>query len=123
MSFGGRAVLGWSALLALLATGCGGGGGVELGLAPDPSPGAFALVNRTPDTWSEVRVRVTGDDHAGPCHDAVLPRWPAGEARSFPRCGDRTLVAVTVRGKETFFVVAGATLYRKLGRKEIPVRR
>lgn len=108
--------------LVVLTLACAGPEPVELALDPGSSAETFGLVNRTGSPWSGVAVRVTGDAGATACFTGVVDTWGPGEVRSFPRCGDRTLVALTVGGQESFFVVGGGTLYRKLGRREIPVR-
>lgn len=117
-----RALLPAIVAVVVLTVACGGPEPVELGLDPGAPGEAFGLVNRTDSVWLQVRVRVTGDGGAGACFDGVVDSWGPGETRGFPRCGDRTLVALTVDGQEAFFVVGGGTLYRKLGRREIPVR-
>jgi hypothetical protein len=111
-----------SGLLCLAWWGCGGSEPVEVGLDPGSSVETFGLVNLTRSPWSGVAVRVTGDARATACFTGVVDSWGPGEVRSFPRCGDRTLVALTVDGREALFVFGGGTLYRKLGRREIPVR-
>lgn len=117
-----RAPVATVVVLALLTMSCGGPTPVELGLDPGAPGETFGLVNRTTSPWSQVSVRVTGDGGAGACFDGVVATWGAGETQTFPRCGDRSVVALTVDGQEAFFVVGGGTLYRKLGRREIPVR-
>lgn len=108
--------------LTLVTLACGSPEPVELALDPGTSGEAFALVNRTGSAWTQVAVRVTGDGRAGSCFDDVVATWGPGEARSFPRCGERSVMTLTVAGRESLFVVGGGTLYRKLGRREIPVR-
>lgn len=108
--------------LTLVTLACSSPEPVELGLDPGSSAETFGLVNRTGSSWTQVGVRVTGDGRAGACFDDVVATWGPGEVQSFPRCGDRSVVALTVDGQEALFVVGGGALYRKLGRREIPVR-
>ena len=98
-------------------------GGAEITVALQGGGGgeSFGLVNRSPKGWSGVRVRVTGDSGGGSCFDQVVPSWAPGEVRDLPRCGDRTLVAIEVSGKQAELVYANGMLYRKLGRREVPV--
>jgi hypothetical protein len=101
---------------------CGGGGEeVELGLGPAGGADSFSLVNRSGDEWSDVQVRVTGDSGGAACLDRILLIWRPGEAQTLPRCGDRTVVAVTVSGARVELVFANGKLFRKLGRREIPI--
>ncbi len=108
--------------LALLCSACGGSTDLKVSLAPGDGEGAFALVNRSDGAWDGARVRVTGDGPTATCFDQAVASWPAGEARSFPRCGDRTVIALEVDGARADLVLASGTLYRKLGRREIPIR-
>lgn len=94
---------------------------VKLGLGPAAGADGFSVVNRSGDEWSDVQVRVTGDAGGAPCLDRILLIWRPGEAQTMPRCGDRTVVAVTVNGARVELVYANGKLSRKLGRREIPL--
>jgi hypothetical protein len=107
--------------LALVLAACGGGAEITVTLQEVGAGGSFGLVNRSPAGWSDVRVRVTGDSGGGPCYDQVVSGWAPGELRTLPRCGERTLVSIEVGGQQAELVYANGKLYRKLGRREIPV--
>jgi hypothetical protein len=114
------------AVVVILA-GCGGAPPkLDLRYPGGETDAAFDLVNASDGTWSEVRVEVRAmrpDGVEAPCADERFPTWPAGAARALRKCpGEKLLVTLSVGGEQAHYVFAEGTLYRKLGRREIPVR-
>ena len=122
MSVSTRGLVAIAAALALASLACGGSEPVKVGLDPSLSGETFGLVNRSESTWSEVDVRVTGDSRSGACLQGVVDSWRPGETHSFPRCGDRTVVALNVDGKDAFFVVAPAARRELSERPSVDLR-
>ena len=64
---------------------------------------------------------VEADGSATPCSADRIATWePAAEHR-IPACGAKTRITLSTGGASAQFVVVGGKLFRKLGRKEIPV--
>ncbi len=114
---------------ALACAACSGGRAPELGISvrteQDPAGHEVLLVsNATGQRWNDVRVvveAVEADGSATPCSADRIATWePAAEHR-IPACGAKTRITLSTGGASAQFVVVGGKLFRKLGRKEIPV--
>ncbi len=114
---------------AVALSSCGPGGAPELGIAVrterDPGGSQTLLVsNATGQTWNDVKVlveSVEADGSATPCGVDRIAIWdPAGEQR-IHACGDKTRITLSTGGASAQFVIVDGKLFRKLGRKEIPV--
>jgi hypothetical protein len=114
---------------ALALSSCGQGSAPELGIAVRTEADAagrqtLLVSNATAQTWTDVKVvveSVEADGSATPCSADRIATWgPAAEHR-IPACGDKTRITLSTAGASAQFVVAGGKLYRRLGRKEIPV--
>ena len=113
-------------VIVLLGSGCGGPPpALEVSYAGAAEGDSFRLVNASAEPWADVRVLVRGmrpDGVENECAVEEMNVWHPGDAVTLPRCGDeKTLVTIETRDQKGFFVVAAGKLYRKLGRREIPV--
>jgi len=112
----------------ILATcaGCGGSA-LDIELAARPVGGsdrAVQLVNASPETWTDVHLIVQEDVAAGQganCTDQRVTTWAPGDGVDVPVCGDRVRITVEVGGTVAMFSYHNNTLYRKIGRKEVPL--
>jgi len=117
-------------LAAVLALGaCGAESSPELAISVrtvrDPAgQQALVLSNATGNTWSDVRMvveAVEADGSATPCGADRIATWAPGQEQRTKACGDKTRITLETGGASAQFVVADGRLFRKLGRKEIPV--
>jgi hypothetical protein len=112
--------------LSLVLTGCGGEPPeVKVSYQAGDDRSSFQLQNASGQEWSEVKVlfrRLRPDGIETECATRKYEEWPAGIWVKLPRCeGDRTLITIETGGQQAFFVLAGDKLYRKFGRREVPV--
>jgi len=115
------------ALVAGALAGCGGPPPeLEVSYRAGADKSSFGLVNASAEEWSDVQVLVRGlrpDGIESECAEKRIEAWSPGDAQTLPRCGDeKTLITIETGGQRAFFVLGGDTLYRKLGRREIPLK-
>jgi len=113
-------------LAALLAAGLAACDSMELTIA----------VKRIDEEWLEVvnsNDRVLKDVHlvveafesegaTTPCREEKLPRWEAGATIRVPACAEKVRLTLTAGGETARFSYSNGQLYRRLGRKEVPIR-
>ena len=112
--------------VAVILAGCGGPPpDLKLRYPGGETDAGFDLVNASQGAWSEVRLEVRAmrpDGIEETCAEKRFPTWPAGAAMTVPKCpGEKLLITVVVADEQAYYVFAEGTLYRKIGRREIPV--
>lgn len=118
------------AILLLLGS-CGGATTADLTVDVRPEgdpvrPGGLVIANTSDLTWNGVDVRLERTEEDGstsPCGARALPSWAPGEEIRVPACGERTRITIESDEASAIYVFAGGRLYRRLGRKEVPVVR
>ena len=92
-------------------------------------------VNQREDGWLEVvnsNDRVLEDAHlvieafesegtTRPCGDEDVPRWEPGQAIRVKACAEKTRFTLTTDGETARFSYSNGQLYRRIGRKEVPI--
>ena len=110
----------------ILMVGCGGGDVGELEILVTADGDSLHVRNGSTSVWSDAHVvvqsRQEGEGGKGRiCADESFASWSPGEVKTLPACGDKNLIEVEAGGQRGQFVFYNGTLYRKLGRKEIPI--
>jgi hypothetical protein len=92
-------------------------------------------VNEPEDGWLEVinsNDRVLKDAHlvieafesegaTSSCGEETVARWEPGQGIRFPECAEKVRFTLTTGGETARFSYSRGQLYRRLGRKEIPI--
>jgi hypothetical protein len=114
---------------AVVLASCGSSGAPELTISVRTEPGpagqeTLLVRNATGRVWTDVKVVVESvevDGSATPCGADLIASWKPAEAHRIPSCGEKTRITLETGGASAQFVVANGKLYRRLGRKEIPL--
>ena len=83
------------------------------------------VVNSNDRALEDVRLVVEAFESEGattPCGEENLPRWEPGAAIQVPACAEKVRFTLTVGGETARFSYSNGQLYRRLGRKEVPIR-
>jgi len=94
-------------------------------------------VNQLEDRWLEVvntNDRVLKDAHlvieafesegtTRPCGEENISRWEPGQAIRVPACAEKVRFTLTTSGEIARFSYANGQVYRRIGRKEVPLTR
>lgn len=108
-----------------------------LGLLACDSMELTIAVRQTEEGWLEVvnaNDRVLEDAHlvieafesegtTRPCGEENLPRWEPGQAILVKACAEKTRFTLTTGGETARFSYSNGQLYRRIGRKEVPISR
>ena len=107
------------------------------GLAACDSMDLTIAVNEVEDGWLEVinsndraltraLVVVETFESAGAtrlCVDENMARWEPGAAIRVPACAEKVRVTLTTGGETARFSYFNGEVYRRIGRKEVPISR
>ena len=94
-------------------------------------------VNQLEDRWLEVvntNDRVLEQVHlfieafesegtTRPCGEEYISRWEPGQAIRVPACAEKVRFTLTAGGETARFSFANGQVYRRIGRKEVPISR
>ena len=94
-------------------------------------------VTKLEDGWLEVvnsNDRVLTDAHlvieafesegtTRPCGEENISRWEPGQAIRVPACAEKVRFTLTASGETARFSFANGQVYRRIGRKEVPLPR
>jgi hypothetical protein len=98
---------------------------MELTIAAEPAPGGMLSISNANDAaWSDARLVVEAVESDGSttiCAEESMGRWQPGSAVTVPVCGDKLRITLTADGETARFTWANGQLFRKFGRKEVPV--
>lgn len=84
------------------------------------------VVNENDTVWTDARLVVEAFESEGatrPCAEEARSRWAPGEAMRVRRCGEKVRFTLTAGGDTARFSYANGQLYRRIGRKEVPITR
>ena len=76
--------------------------------------------------WTDTRLVVEAFESEGatrPCFEEAQTRWQPGQAIRVPRCAEKVRFTLTAGGETARFSYANGQLYRRFGRKEVPIVR
>ncbi len=58
-----------------------------------------------------------------PCGEIDVPRWEPGREIRVKACGEKIWLTLTTGGETARFSYSNGQLYRRIGRKEVPIPR
>jgi len=91
-----------------------------------PEDGWLEVANANDSTWKDARLVVEVVESEGttrPCDEKRLERWEPGERIRVPSCGEKLRLTLTTGGETARFSYLNDHLYRRIGRKEVPIAR
>ena len=83
------------------------------------------VVNSNDRALKDVRLVVEAFESEGattPCEEENLPRWEPGAVIRVPACAEKVRFTLTTGGETARFSYSNGQLYRRIGRKEVPIR-
>jgi hypothetical protein len=96
---------------------------LTIGVAPGPE-GTLLVRNADQAVWNDARLVVEAeesDKSTTVCVDEMMTEWQPGEVLRVPACGDKIRFTLTVDGEIARFSYSNNQLYRRIGRKEVPI--
>lgn len=100
---------------------------VELTIAVNqPDDEWLEVVNANDSVWKDARLVVEAFESEGttrPCGEENVARWEPGEAIRVPACAEKVRFTLTTGDETARFSYSNGKLYRRLGRKEIPINK
>ena len=90
-----------------------------------PEDGWLEVANANDTAWKDAYLVVEVTESEGttrPCDEKRLARWEPGEAFRVPACGEKLRLTLTAGGETARFSYFNNQLYRRIGRKEVPIR-
>jgi hypothetical protein len=110
---------------ALLAVACVACDSIELTIAVrQPEKDWLEVVNATDSVWKDAHLVVEANESEGasrPCGEQRVARWEPGEAVRVQVCGEKHRFTLTTGGETARFSYSRGQLYRRIGRKEVPI--
>jgi len=82
------------------------------------------VVNSNDRALRDVRLVIESFESEGtttPCGEEDLPRWEPGAVIRVPACAEKVRFTLTAGGETARFSYSNGQLYRRLGRKEVPI--
>jgi hypothetical protein len=109
-------------LLALVVIGCDS---MELTINVRPGSDATLVVANANDIeWSDALLvveSVESDNSTTLCTERRVGTWRPGEEIAVAACGNKIRLTLTTGGETARFSYANGQLFRRFGRKEVPV--
>ena len=110
------------ALIAVVSLGCDS---VELTIGVEAGPEATLLVsNENGRALTDVTLlveAVESDNSTTVCVEHRVEAWQPDQTMSVPACGDKIRLTLTSAGETARFAYANGQLFRRFGRKEVPI--
>ncbi len=91
-----------------------------------PEDGWLEVANANDSAWKDAHLVVEVVESEGttrPCDEKRLPRWEPDEAIRALSCGEKLRLTLTTGGETARFSYVNNQLYRRIGRKEVPIAR
>jgi hypothetical protein len=111
-----------SLTVAIAVAGCDS---VELTIGVRPGPeGSLLVANADDAAWADARLvveAVESDNSTTECADTTVARWEPGDEITVPACANKVRLTLTTGGETARFAYANGELFRRFGRKEVPV--
>jgi len=86
--------------------------------------GWLEVSNANDTTWKDARLTIEAFESEGtarPCGEESVARWEPGQAVRVPACAEKVRFTLTTGGDTARFSYFKGQLYRRLGRREIPI--
>jgi hypothetical protein len=114
-------------LVVALAAGLLACDSMELTIAVSESADGWLEVANANDTvWTDAHLVVEAVESEGttrPCVEEDMSRWEPGAAVRVPACGEKIRLTLTTGSETARFSYSNGQLFRRIGRKEIPITR
>lgn len=114
----------WVAMTLIVGVGCLVDS-VELTIAVRQVDEGWLEVSNANDTaWKDVRLTVEAFESEAtitPCGEEFIQRWEPGETVRVPACAEKVRFTLDTGGETARFSYFNGQLYRRLGRREVPI--
>ena len=114
-------------LVAVMAAGLVACDSMELTIAVNqPEKGWLAVVNSNDRVLQDARLVIEAFESEGttrPCGEEIASRWEPGQAIRVPACAEKVRFTLTTGGETARFSYSKGQVYRRIGRKEVPISR
>lgn len=111
----------------VLAAGLAACDSVELTIGvSEGADGQLEVVNTNGRVLEDVRLVVEAFESEGatrPCDEVTRARWGPDEGIRVPACADKVRLTLTTRAETARFSYSNGQVYRRIGRKEVPISR
>jgi hypothetical protein len=121
MDMSARKRLSCGLLLMAALLGCDS---MELTIGVEPGPdGTLEVSNANDTTWIDavLVVETVDEGHITLCAEKRVAAWQPADTIRIPTCGEKIRLTLTTQGETARFAYANGQLYRRFGRKEVPV--
>ena len=100
---------------------------LELTIAvSQPEEGWLEVVNANDRVLNDAHLVIEAFESEGitrPCGEEDIPHWEPGRAIRVKACSEKTRFTLTTGGETARFSYSNGQLYRRIGRKEVPISR
>ena len=100
---------------------------VELTIAVQQSEeGWLEVVNANDRALEDAHLVIEAFESEGttrPCGEVDVPRWEPGREIRVKACAEKIRITLTTGGETARFSYSNGQLYRRIGRKEVPISR
>ena len=114
-------------LVAVAAAGLVACDSMELTIAVNqPEKGWLEVVNSNDRVLKDARLVIEAFESEGttrPCGEEIVSRWEPGQAIRVPACAEKVRFTLTTGGETARFSYSMGQVYRRIGRKEVPISR
>ena len=111
----------------MLAVGCVACDSIELTIAVDQAEeGWLEVINANDHVLKDAHLVIEAFESEGatrPCGEENVARWEPGQGIRVPACADKVRFTLTADGETARFSYANGQVYRRIGRKEVPISR
>ena len=86
--------------------------------------GWLDVSNANEAAWKDARLTVEAFESEAtitPCGEEHIERWEPGETVRVPACAEKVRFTLDTRGETARFTYFNGQLYRRLGRREVPI--
>lgn len=90
----------------------------------EATEGQLEVVNTNGRVLEDVRLLVEAFESEGAtrtCDELTRARWGPNEGIRVPACADKVRLTLTTGGETARFSYSNGQLYRRIGRKEVPI--
>jgi hypothetical protein len=114
-------------IAAVFAVGVAACDSMELSIEVNqPEEGSLEVVNSNERVLKDAHLVVEAFESEGatrPCAEETISRWQPGATIQVPECAEKVRFTLTSGGETARFSYTKGQLYRRIGRKEVPISR
>jgi hypothetical protein len=109
----------------MLAAGLAACDSMELTIAVNqPEEGWLEVVNANDSAWKDAHLVIEAFESEGttrPCGEENISFWEPGQVIRVPACAEKVRFTLTTGGEIARFSFFDGQVYRRIGRKEVPI--